>query len=144
MSMIEKTLAIRFPLRLERAQLVKEEARDAYARLLVLMAQTPRGSWHASPGFGIRERLEELQSVITRDMETEEQRTKRCEALVADVNASLLELGLDRYCVDRLELHLPSRDTQGRARAQWASHLFDDLSALFVLRASTMPGRQES
>ncbi|WP_446743863.1 hypothetical protein [Silvibacterium acidisoli] len=142
--MIEKSLAIRFPLRLERAQLVKEDARSAYARLLVLMAQTERGSWHASPEFGIRERLEELQRVITRDTETEEQRARRCDALIADVNASLLELGLDRYCVDRLELHLPSRDTQGRARAQWASHLFDDLSAVFVLRpvAPAMPGRQ--
>jgi hypothetical protein len=145
MQQTDRSLALRFPLRLERAQLVREDARDAYARLLVLMAQTPRGSWHASPLFGIRERLEELQKIVTRSAESEEQQMKRCESLVADVNAALLELGLDRYCVDRLEMHLPSGDTQGTARAQWASHLFDDLSALFVLRPTppTTPGIQE-
>jgi hypothetical protein len=132
-----KSLALRFPLRLERAQLVKEESREAYAKLIAQMAQTPRGSWRPCPGFGFREKLEELQSIVAKDMETEEQRTKRCEALAAEVNAALLELGLEGYCVDRLELHLPPRDIQGRARAQWASHLFDDISALFVLRPNS-------
>ncbi|AEU36281.1 hypothetical protein AciX8_1950 [Granulicella mallensis MP5ACTX8] len=141
----EQSLALRFPLRLERAQLVKEEASEAYSRLLVLMAQTARGSWHASPQFGIRDQLEELQKIVARDAETEEQRMKRCEALVADVNAALLDLGLDLYCVDRMEVHFPSRESQGSARAQWVAHLFDDLSALFVIRPtlSKTSGNQE-
>lgn len=149
MSSIQKTgkcLALRFPLRLERAQLVKEESREAYARLVALMAQTARGSWPASPHFGFREKLEELQSIAARDVATEEQRTKCCEALAADANAALLELGLDRYCVDRLELHFPPKDIHGRERARWASLLFDDISALFVLRPTRefTPGVQES
>jgi hypothetical protein len=68
------------------------------------MANTPHGSWHACPQFGIRDLLEEANA-----------RSEKAQVALDQINGALQDLGITNFRVETI-----ARDTAAAAEvAQW-------------------------
>ena len=85
-----------FPLRLEDGVLKRCEEAEAVVSMVRAMARTPRGSWSVLPSFGLRDFLEDAR-----------RRPGSLQGTVAQLNATLRELGISHYRVDAIIREAP-------------------------------------
>ncbi len=94
--------SLAFPMRLQENGLLQREERIAsLVALLQIMARTPRGSWQACPGFGLRDLFENTR-----------QRADTARLAMLRINESLLDLQIRDFVVTEIVRELsPGRDT---------------------------------
>ncbi|HLJ88279.1 MAG TPA: hypothetical protein VKZ53_15780 [Candidatus Angelobacter sp.] len=95
----EPSMAIAFPLRLDRGLLRKVDQQDAVMTVIGIMARTPSGTWSGSSSFGFSDRFQELSN---RKL-TPEARKKLSEQILGGINQALKELGVSGYEAIALE-----------------------------------------
>ena len=79
--------SLAFPMRLqENGLLLRDDKTSALLALLQMMARTPQGSWHACPGFGLRDLFEYGR-----------QRADLARVAADRINSTLRDLGIEDF-----------------------------------------------